>query len=214
MREAMLNSSEETDTRWQIASRAVESLVSNSISVFHGFFDWGEETTPSVQWKPDEEAMPSEAMRSAHSCWGALGQVGENETPHYRDFDILQFHDAMGYLIYLDVLGDGTDFRYRVYGGRISHYSGFDLTGQTLSRAKIPDVTREFMGACYMAVVRRPEPLLTVHTSPRDFLMVSWSRLILPLINDAGVVTRLLVCNVPSKTLDGFYPGRSVYKQE
>jgi hypothetical protein len=59
-----------------------------------------------------------------------------------------------------------------------------------------------FFGAAYRAVRARCEPLVTVHSPPPEISATKWTRLILPLANDAGRVERLIVGNMPGARHD------------
>jgi len=97
----------------------------------------------------------------------------------------------------LDVLDEGWDYRYRVYGSAIAERLGRDYTGRRTSDIARLSFTGAFYIAAYRAVIARRAPLFTVSPSPRYVAAVDWSRVTLPLVDGEGAITRLLVGNVP-----------------
>lgn len=95
----------------------------------------------------------------------------------------------------VDAQPDRCDFVYRHYGRLIARHYGHDLSGcHTL------DVTTHvalFAAAIYRAVTVRKRPILTEHEPPRDVLVRHWRRLILPLTDARGEVSRMLVGSMP-----------------
>lgn len=183
---------------WQVADRAAAMLVADDIDGAEALFDWGDVPAPTIVWNPSPRTLPHPTMIKFYEAWAAMPRHGGQNLPLASDFDILTFEDAMGFMMYLDVLDGGADFRYRVYGSRVAHYSGFDLTGKRLSQAQIPSITREFMAACYMAVTARRDPMFTFHSSPRHFLKVAWNRIAVPLVDADGAVIRVIGANIPT----------------
>lgn len=112
--------------------------------------------------------------------------------------DPLSLVPALGSLILLDVIDQGRDFRYSLYGSRIAQVSGFDMTGKSLSDLPTETPIQSFFRAGYLGVVRHRLPLFTVHKAPDNVMIGNWHRLQLPLGKD-GEVRRILVCNVGTR---------------
>ncbi|MEQ8442926.1 MAG: hypothetical protein RIM33_15175 [Alphaproteobacteria bacterium] len=162
-------------------------------------------------WDPDPESFSLKTLRTFHEKCQELPRHPDNGLALISSFDVVSFSKTIGYLIYIDVVNGGRDFYYRVYGSRIAQFSGFDLTGQTLAQSHPPEASRKFMLETYRAVLRRRHVLFTIHSPPKNFLIATWSRLLVPMSGDDGEVSRLLVCSVPTLTREGLMPVRSVY---
>ena len=177
---------------------AADMILSDERDRVAAFFAREAMDPPTFVWNPDPETFPHLLLKEFLATWQAMPRTDACPLPQVRDFDVFTFRHAIGHMMYLDVIDGGRDFRYRVYGSRIAQFSGFDLTGKYLGHADAPSISRDFMLACYKALIRRQEPLFTQHKSPRDFLVATWSRLLLPLVNEAGQTERLLGVNIPS----------------
>jgi hypothetical protein len=180
------------------ADLAAEMIISDERDKVAEFFAREEMDPPTFVWNPDPETFPHPLMKHFLATWQQMPHAPDRPIPLAKDFDVFAFRSAIGHMMYLDVIDGGRDFRYRVYGSRIAQFSGFDLTGKNLGKSDAPSISRDFMLACYKALVRRQEPLFTQHKSPRDFLVATWSRILVPLVDESGATTRLLGVNIPS----------------
>lgn len=97
----------------------------------------------------------------------------------------------------LDLVDDGRDFRYRLYGSMVASVSGFDMTGKLLSEHPASPYVTEFALAGYRAAVQRREPLYSERHLVGTALATRWQRIALPLIGDDGTVVRLLAGTAP-----------------
>jgi hypothetical protein len=97
----------------------------------------------------------------------------------------------------LDLVEGGRDFRYRLYGSMIASISGFDMTGKLLSEHPASPYVTEFALASYRAAVQRREPVFSERHPVGAVQATRWQRVALPLIDDDGVVTRLLAGTAP-----------------
>lgn len=117
--------------------------------------------------------------------------------PSQRRVDPLGMRPALGYVMLLDPVDGGRDFRYRLYGSFIAGVSGRDMTGKLVSTYPVELATVEYMLALYRAVLTRKMPVMAVHRPLGARTTKAWHRLILPLGDEAGGVGRLLVGAVP-----------------
>jgi hypothetical protein len=97
----------------------------------------------------------------------------------------------------LDAVGEGHDFRYRLYGSIIASISGFDMTGKLLSEHPSSPYATEFGIATSRAALRRRQPIYTVRSPVGAEQTSSWQRVVLPLVDDSGTVVRLLSGTAP-----------------
>jgi hypothetical protein len=58
--------------------------------------------------------------------------------PSRADIRPADMKEHLGWIILLDALGDGSDFRYRTIGTRVTQYVLADATGKTISEAIAP----------------------------------------------------------------------------
>ena len=151
---------------------------------------------PEIVWDPPVDRLGAAQLRFLLRYWSEL--AGARKMPGAKEIDALEMRPALGYINLLDVIGGGEDFRYRVFGSVIAAVAGYDMTGRMVSTLKTAPYMAEFALATCRAVMQRGEPLLTEHRPPPSTMpTVAWHGLVLPLADDAGAVTRLLVGSVP-----------------
>ena len=150
---------------------------------------------PMIKWDPKPEDIEIEELRFLLNYW--QGQRQDGKIPNLSKIDALDLAPCLGYLMVLDIGQD--ELTYRVYGTKIAQASGFDLTGKTVSSITSHSFIPTFFNACYRATQRRQIPILTQHETPVEVSVYSWTRLILPLANDAGEIVRFLAGNFPGE---------------
>ncbi|MCC7049052.1 MAG: PAS domain-containing protein [Alphaproteobacteria bacterium] len=150
---------------------------------------------PRLHWDPPEAELPEGPLRFLAGFWRR--RRDGDALPGLDIVDPLALKPALGYLMLLDVLDDGWDYRYRIYGSEIAQRHGRDLTGRRTSDIARTAYTGLFYIAGYRAVLARRQPLFSVSSSPNYVAAVDWSRLALPLAGPDRTITRLLVGNVP-----------------
>jgi len=138
--------------------------------------------------------MPTRPLRFLAQFWSALTRDGE--LPHHDKIDPLALQPALGYLMLLDVIEGGMDFRYRLYGSTIANISGFDLTGRLMSEHPASTYVVEFNLAVTRAALRRRTPLYTTRNPLGAQDTKTWPRLALPFSDRDGAVARFLVGTV------------------
>ena len=111
--------------------------------------------------------------------------------------DPLDLRPALGYVMLLDTVEGGQDFRYRLFGSLIARVSDFDMTGKLLSAHPTSAYVAEFSLAVGRAALRRREPIYTVRRPVGAQDTNLWERLVLPLVDDNDHVTRLMVVATP-----------------
>ena len=147
-----------------------------------------------VIWAPDEDVLAEPELRFLNGFW-QRNRAGD--VLPAAAIDPLNLRPALGYIMLLDVMEDGADFRYSLYGSLIAERTGFDWTGRRLSDMIARSFTGIFYAAVYRAVMRRRLPIYTKSWSPIHVAAAGWSRLVLPVGIPGGDVHRFLVGNVP-----------------
>ncbi len=150
---------------------------------------------PTISWRPAVEQLAPPQLRFLLRYWVDL--AGERAMPAAAEIDAMEMRPALGYLILVDVVEEGHDFRYRLFGSTIAAVSGFDMTGKLVSHHLASAYIVEFALAVYRAVLARREPLLTEHGPPATVETTAWRRLVLPLAGPDGSVVRFLIGNLP-----------------
>ncbi|MGF1474009.1 MAG: diguanylate cyclase domain-containing protein [Geminicoccaceae bacterium] len=151
---------------------------------------------PLFLWEPTFSDLRSQRLVELLVTWRSLAVNGVVDERAFMALDIGAMRD---WTMHVRVLHDGDDFLYERYGDEIARYYGRSNLGETVTD-HAGHIWR-FFAACYRAVVRRPEPLLTEHSPPQGILVASWRRLILPLCNEEGQVTSFIVGNIAEQPL-------------
>jgi hypothetical protein len=150
--------------------------------------------SPEIIWGPSVEQMQTRPLRFLSEFWSAHRDAGG--LPHHDRINPFALQPALGYLMLLDIVDGGMDFRYRLYGSRIANISGFDMTGRLMSEHPASAYVVEFNLAATRAALRRRASLYTTRI-PHDALETkTWPRLALPFGGDDGSVARFLVGTV------------------
>lgn len=178
-----------------IARLTEELLAGRSAEICRIFADWGA-PPPEVELEPEEASLPDERLRFLLRYWRELPRRPGADLPEAAAVDALAMKPALGYVMLLDVLDGGRDFRYRVYPTEVARAAGADHSGKRTS--EIPfTASALFYLASYRATIARRRPLYSRHASPPHVNVHHWDRLVLPLADAEGRVIRFLVGNVP-----------------
>ena len=108
-------------------------------------------------------------------------------------------------IMVLDVLEEGRNGRYRVYGSNIARYAGTDWTGATLQGIlrESGGQTPIFLASIYRAVYLTRRPYISIHRPASVLTIERWCRLILPVVDGSDQIVRFLVGDVAE---GGFEP--------
>jgi len=150
---------------------------------------------PRIVWRPTLADLRLPPLQGLLTYWEGLR--GDAAMPSQDRIDPLDLRSFLGHIMLLDVVDDGADFRYRLYGSKIAARTGYDMTGKLVSQNQAGPAMGAFLSAGYRAVLGRREPLLTVHLPPPEISALQWSRLILPFVSRANRIERLMVGNIP-----------------
>lgn len=150
---------------------------------------------PSFAWDPAPPALASDKLRFLRTHWDSLRH--DAGIPRFSAVDPLNMRPILGYVILLEAVDGGRDFRYRLFGSVIAAVSEVELTGKLASELVASTPVIEFGLASYRAAFRRQLPLYTVRTPVGAYRTAQWHRLAMPLADDTGTVTRLIAVSVP-----------------
>lgn len=172
-----------------------DAFVNDDLHAIDRYFLYFGARNPVVLWNPEQGQIADERLQRLALYWREKAE-GREAAP-IASIDPTDMRYVLGYLMLLDVLGSGFDFRYRLYGTMISERFGRDVTGTTVREFGDKEYIVSFFLGAYQAVIERRQPLLTIHYPKNASETESWSRLILPLTNGKGEIERLLVGQIP-----------------
>jgi hypothetical protein len=124
--------------------------------------------------------------------------------PSREDFDVFDVREWLGHLHLVQVLEQGRDFRYLVFGTELAVSFGIDLTGKTTT-ALVPD-TREALLGAYREVVAKRRPQVLEADPVLKSALWRVEDLLLPLSSDGRRVDRLLIGAYPIAESDAALP--------
>jgi hypothetical protein len=150
---------------------------------------------PEVIWRPSAEHLKYRPLRFLLDYWTSL--AAGREMPRADEIDAVDMGPALGFIILVDVVEGGVNFRYRLFGSALASASGFDMTGRLVTDHRASPHVHGFYLAAYRAALRRREPLFTNHGPSHAVRTKAWHRLVLPFVDDAGTIIRFLVGTIP-----------------
>jgi hypothetical protein len=180
---------------WERIDQWTAGLVAGDIAAIASVFARHGAPPPLLVWNPAIDEVGAEPLRALAAYWRGIG--GSGALPHLRQIDPAGLRPALGYVMLLDAVEDGRDFRYRLYGSIVSGVSGFDMTGKLLSEHPANAYVTEFGIATYRAALQRREPVYTERSPVGAAQTTLWQRLALPLVDDSAAVARFVIGTVP-----------------
>ena len=183
----------------RIADWTQRIIDGDLVPIARVFADHGA-AAPEITWDPAPDQPSAPPLRFLLEHWGAVTRG--IELPLARKINPFELAPALGYVMKLEPVEGGRDFRYRLYGSRLIRISGFDMTGKVLSEHPASGCAIEFAIAVYRAAMRRRHPLYTTRHPLGAKFTRRWHRLVLPYADASGSVTRLL-CGTVAIGADG-----------
>ena len=150
---------------------------------------------PEVTWSPSPSEMGAPPLAALLEYWLSLRKG--DDLPPADSIDPLCMRRALGYVLLVDAVDEGRDFRYRLFGSAVAAVSGFDMTGRLLSEHGASAYLREFALALYRAAMQRRESVFCTYSPSGTVATACWHRVALPLTNRSGAVSRFLAGTVP-----------------
>lgn len=178
---------------WARIERWTAQIIAGDETDIRAAFDGA--AKPRFAWNPSDAALASDKLRFLMSHWTELR--GTDPMPHMRAIDPLNMRPVLGYIMLLEPIDGGRDFRYLVYGSEIAAVSEIEMTGKIASALAASQNVVEFGMAAYRAAWERQAPLYTVRSPLGAYRTAEWHRLTLPLAGDDGRIGRLIAGSVP-----------------
>lgn len=153
-------------------------------------FPFGEIGQPSEEI--DEPRLRS--AKAIHDLW--LSKLDGREMPLKSDIRPAEMSSYLTNVYLVDVLGEGSDFRIRLFGTGVSDMLKQDFTGVILSEAP-PEL--HWRGEIYMLACERRKPVFYLfELVPFGRERVITENVLLPLADNKGNLAHLLCLSVES----------------
>ena len=173
-----------------------ECLVRGSRAEVDWTFNLAQAKAPVIVWSPkDTQLVNPLIIKFAEICRNRSRAPGRL---FRSDIEMADFGTLADWIMEV-TRDDGDSFTYAHYGRGIASHYGHDMTG--LSTAHFGEHISQFFGAVYRASARRREWVLTEHEPPKQILVLSWRRLIVPVLAEDGAVSGFLAINIPENAL-------------
>jgi hypothetical protein len=193
--EPQMTQSDNSDVSEALIAEVADEVAAGHSPILDALFRGEGLAQPEMIWDPPPQSLPDPRLKEIERIWRALPMP--QGIPPAQAVDPLNFIGALGIVMLLDVLAGGQDYRYRVYGADVAGGFGQSMLGRRTSEIPMPAPVRALFLGGYRAVLTQGKPLYTCHPAPPGVPVAHWCRLILPLADEAGAVSRLLVGNVP-----------------
>jgi hypothetical protein len=148
----------------------------------------------TLVWHPTTTDTDQSTMRFLIEYWNRLR--GDAPLPPAGELSPFDLKPALGHIVLIDVLDDGWNGRFRLYGTKVAETYGRDMTGRLISEIDGGNYVSVFFRSLYRAAWLRKAPYYSHHYPPAHVAVESWQRLALPLAGPDGQVCRFLACNI------------------
>lgn len=173
----------------------VDLLLADRQSDIKAYFAAHEARLETLLWNPTTAVTDSMPMRFIIEYWERL-RKGNDTIPPASAVSPFDLKPALGHVMLIDVLDEGWDGQFRVYGTKVAETYGRDMTGRRISEIDGGNYVSIFFRALYRAAWLQQKPFFTHHFPPPHVAVESWQRVALPLAGTDGKVSRFLACNI------------------
>ncbi len=157
---------------------------------------------PFVRQSPGADDISDKRLVELLRYWERLrGQSERGDLPFVPAIDPAPLRFILGWLMIVEPIDGGVDFRYRLYGSAIAEVMGRDLTGCCINDS-FPHFAA-WTAQIYRDAMAHRQPVLTRHTPRRYVAIEQWERLILPFGDPDGAVAWFLVGAVVVRRVQG-----------
>ena len=137
----------------------------------------------------EDKELSAPALLRLYDYWET--KRGGRRWPARRDIDPLDFGYVLGNVALIDVLGEPTAFRVRLFGDNLVRKIGIEVTGKRLEDIPLPQLRDHFALRCPQ-IVARGTPYRTKGDYFMDDRLLRHELLVLPLSDDGARINMLL----------------------
>ena len=174
---------------WPRIDEWTSLILADDIAAIAAVFQQHGAAMPEAVLNPIPEQIPPGPLRFLAMHWQTLAAEG---LPHLREIDPFKLRQALGYLMVLEPVEGGRDFRYRLYGSTLARISGLEMTGRKASEHPASAYVAEFSIAINRAALTAGMPIYSTRRPVGAELAMRWHRLTLPFVDDSGRPARIL----------------------
>jgi len=176
--------------------RLVEQMLADQQPDLKAYFAAHEARLEQLIWSPTTAVTDSPPMRFIIEYWEHLQKEAGGAMPQASAVSPFDLKPALGHVVLIDVLDEGWDGQFRVYGTKVAETYGRDMTGRRISEIDGGNYVSTFFRCLYRAAWLRQLPYYSHHYPPAHVAVESWQRVALPLAGADGKVSRFLACNI------------------
>jgi len=176
--------------------RLVEQMLADQQPDLKAYFAAHEARLEHLIWCPTTAVTDNAPMRFIIEYWERLQAEAGGAMPPASAVSPFDLKPVLGHVVLIDVLDDGWDGQFRVYGTKVAETYGRDMTGRRVSEIDGGNYVSTFFRCLYRAAWLRQLPYYTHHYPPPHVAVESWQRVALPLAGADGKVSRFLACNI------------------
>ena len=180
---------------WDRVSRWTSAILDDDNEPISMEFMRAGTERPQCHWNVEPHKLAHVPLSFLLRHWLTLKDRGG--LPRADQIDALDLAPSLGFIMLLDPVAEGHDFRYRLYGTAIAIASGADMSGKLVSSLPAAAHVIEFEIAAARAALMKQAPLYSTRKSMNEQRVTRWERIHLPLANERGAVVRLIVAAVP-----------------
>lgn len=181
----------------ELLSCIADEMVDSESATLDALFDLRGAPHPLICFSPGHADLQESRLVSLLEYWHGLPKEGD--LPAAAALDPVDIAAALPIVMLLEPIPNENDYRYLVYGEEVAKRFAHNMVGKRTSEIPIPNNVKALFLAGYLCATRHRRPLLTEHTAPPTVSVTKWRRLILPLNEADGSVTRILVGNIPGE---------------
>ncbi|MFN4309660.1 MAG: PAS domain-containing protein [Ferrovibrio sp.] len=171
-----------------------EALLADRRDALEAYFAARGARLESLVWSPSSTVCACPQIAFLINYWQSLRNGAA--LPAADSISPFGMKPALGHIVLIDMIDDGWDGVFRLYGTKVAETYGADMTGRRISEIDGGNYVSLFFRALYRTASLRRESLYTHHFPPPHVAVESWQRIMLPLQDAQGRVTRFLCSNV------------------
>jgi len=148
----------------------------------------------SLEVVTDLMTIPDDALRFLLTYWHS--RKGRADVPQAAALMPEDMRPALGHIMLVDLVDDGWDGIFRLYGTKVAERYGRDLTGYRISNVDGGTYISTFFRAINRLCFETRQPIYSCHQPPATVSVTYWRRLCMPLADAEGRIIRLLIGTV------------------